>query len=475
MQETEPQRLGPSPWTNLLMGILFVTFVIALVYLGIFLYSSVRNFVANAPIPVLEQVPFRAVFKPSASTPVPVQTGHEAGATPVPMLMPDPERLERVNILLLGVDQRPGQNGATRTDTMILLTVDPASKTAGMLSIPRDLWVRIPAYDEWNKITTAYYYGEAQDYPGGGPALAMKTVEKEFGVRPHYYVKVNFAGFEKIIDLIGGIDVYVEKPINDPTYPDHNYGYDPLYISAGQHHFDGEMALKYARTRHNDDDFGRMRRQQQVVEAVVRQVMNTDQLDTLVKNAPALWQSFQDTIETDLPLSVMLKLAPLAREINLDDVQKIVIDRSMTQPFEAENGAQALILLRDKIRPAIDAMFNIEPAVDIVQLETLNGVAAENAGLVIRNGTTTGSLAARTAKYLQAQGFRILEYGPVDTGRFDYARTVIVDYTGNPYTLQRLKQVLNLPEPQIEYPAIPDSPVDLQIILGADYELPTTP
>lgn len=475
MRETEPQRLGPSPWTNLLMGILFVTFVIALVYLGIFLYSSVRNFVANAPIPVLEQVPFKAVFKPSSSTPVPIQTGHEAGATPAPMLMPDPERLERVNILLLGIDQRPGQKGATRTDTMILLTVDPASKTAGMLSIPRDLWVRIPAYDVWNKITTAYYYGEAQNYPGGGPALAMKTVEKEFGVRPHYYITVNFTGFEKIIDYIEGIDIYVEKPINDPTYPDQNYGYDPLYISAGQQHFDGEMALKYARTRHNDDDFGRMRRQQQVIEAVVRQVTNTDRLDTLIKNAPGLWQSFQDTIETDMPLSVMLKLAPLAREINLDDVQKIVIDRSMAQPFEAENGAQALILLRDKIRPAIDAMFNVEPAVDAVQLETLNGVAAENAGLVIRNGTTTGSLAARTAKYLQAQGFRILEYGPVDTGRFDYVRTVIVDYTGNPYTLQRLKQVLNLPEPQIEYPAIPDSPVDLQIILGADYELPTTP
>jgi len=457
------------------MGILFVTFVIALVYLGIFLYSSVRNFVANAPIPVLEQVPFRAVFKPSSSTPVPIQTGHEAGATPAPMLMPDPERLERVNILLLGIDQRPGQKGATRTDTMILLTVDPASKTAGMLSIPRDLWVRIPAYDVWNKITTAYYYGEAQNYPGGGPALAMKTVEKEFGVRPHYYITVNFAGFEKIIDYIGGIDIYVEKPINDPTYPDQNYGYDPLYISAGQQHFDGEIALKYARTRHNDDDFGRMRRQQQVIEAIVRQVTNTDRLDTLIKNAPGLWQSFQDTVETDMPLSVMLKLAPLAREINLDDVQKIIIDRSMTQPFEAENGAQALILLRDKIRPAIDAMFNVEPAVDAVQLETLNGVAAENAGLVIRNGTTTGSLAARTAKYLQAQGFRILEYGPVDTGRFDYARTIIVDYTGNPYTLQRLKQVLNLPEPQIEYPAIPDSPVDLQIILGADYELPTTP
>ena len=96
--------------------------------------------------------------------------------------------------------------------------------------------------------------------------------------------------------------------------------------------------------------------------------------------------------------------------------------------------------------------------------------AAENAGLVVHNGTTIGSLAYRTAKDLQAQGFRIVEYGPVDTGHFDYVRTVIIDYTGNPHTLQRLKQLLDLSDPKIEYPALPDSPVDIKIILGADYQ-----
>jgi LCP family protein required for cell wall assembly len=354
---------------------------------------------------------------------------------------------------------------------MILVTVDPASKTAGMLSIPRDLWVRIPTVG-YGKITSAHFYGEANDYPGGGPALAMKTIEKEFGIRLHYYVKVNFAGFEKIIDHIGGIDIHVESAINDPLYPDHNYGYDPLYIPAGHQHFDGQMALKYARTRHVDSDYGRMRRQQQVIEAVVRRVLDTGQLDTLIAKAPALWQSFQDTVETDMPLEVLVKLAPLARDIKLDNVQKEVIDQSMTQPLRTENGAAALLLLRDKARPVIDAMFNAPPAVDTAQLEILNGIATENAGLVIRNGTTTGSIAARTANYLRTQGFRILEYGNAD--RFDYTRTVIVDYTGNPYTLQQLKQLLNLADPQIEYPAIPGSPVDIQLILGTDYQLPAT-
>ena len=473
MQETESRRLHPSPWTNLLMGVLFVTFVVALVYLGVFLYTSVRTFVASAPIPIFDDPP--SIFKVAVKTPTPVQPVRAAGdTTPVPRILPDPERLDRINILLLGVDQRPGQKGATRTDTMILLTVDPASRTAGMLSIPRDLWVRIPTVG-YNKITAAHFYGELRDYPGGGPALAVKTVEKEFGVRPHFYVKINFAGFERIIDQIGGIDIYVEKTINDPKYPDHNYGYDPLYISAGHHHFNGKTALKYARTRHGSNDFARMRRQQQVIEAVVRRVLDTGQLDTLVKNAVPLWQSFQDTVETDMPLSVMLKLAPLAREIKPDEVQKLVLADTMVQSYRANNGASALLLLRDQVRPAIDAMFRTPAVVDKTQSETHNGVADENAGLVIHNGTPTGSLAARTTTYLRTQGFRIIQYGPVDTGRFDYAHTVITDYTGNPNTVRQLQQLLNVADDQIKYEPNPDSQVDVKIILGNDYQLTTTP
>jgi LCP family protein required for cell wall assembly len=455
------------------MGVLFVTFVVALVYLGVFLYTSVRNFVASASLPVFDDPP--PILKVAVKAPTPVQPLRAAGdATPVRPILPDPERLERINVLLLGVDQRPGREGPTRTDTMILLTVDPASKTAAMLSIPRDLWVRIPTVG-YNKITTAHYYGDFYDYPGGGPALTMKTVEKELGVRPHYYVTVNFAGFERIIDQIGGIDIYVEKTINDPKYPDHNYGYDPLYIPAGQHHFDGEMALKYARTRHGDSDFGRMHRQQQVIEAVVRQVLGTDQLDTLIRNAPALWQSLQDAVQTDMPLTVILKLAPLAREIKLDDVQKAVMDRSMTQAIKTDTNASALLPLREKIRPIMDALFRTPSVVEEAQLGTLDGVAEENAGLVIHNGTPTGSLAARTAAFLRNQGFRIIQYGPVDTNRFDYARTIITDYTGNPNTVRRLQKLLNLADDQIEYDPRPDNQMDVKIILGADYQLPTTP
>ncbi len=128
---------------------------------------------------------------------------------------------ERVNILVLGVDQRPGESGPWRTDTMMVLSVDPESKSAGILSIPRDLWVEIPGYGS-DRINTAYVYGDLNKVPGGGPALAKKTVQYNLGEPIHYYLRVNFAAFQQVIDLIGGVDIYVEHEIDDPLYPDMN-------------------------------------------------------------------------------------------------------------------------------------------------------------------------------------------------------------------------------------------------------------
>ncbi|MGD1994499.1 MAG: LCP family protein, partial [Anaerolineae bacterium] len=125
---------------------------------------------------------------------------------------------QRVNVLLLGIDERESEHGPWRTDTMMVLTVDPLTKSGGMLSIPRDLWVPIPGFDH-GKINTANYLGDAYDYPGGGPALAMRTVEYNLGVPIHYYVRVNFKAFIELVDMVGGIDVYVEEEIDDPSYP----------------------------------------------------------------------------------------------------------------------------------------------------------------------------------------------------------------------------------------------------------------
>jgi len=177
----------------------------------------------------------------------------------------------RTNILLLGMG---GKNhpGGMLTDTMIVLSINYSEKKIGLISVPRDLWVPIPGFGS-AKINEAYADGEknntAQKTTGGGGTLASRTVENILGIPIHYYVSADFDGFKKAVDTLGGVDIYVEKPIYDPFYPAANMiNYDPFKIDAGQHHMDGALALKYARSRETTSDFDRSRRQQQVMSAM---------------------------------------------------------------------------------------------------------------------------------------------------------------------------------------------------------------
>ncbi|MFN2223097.1 MAG: LCP family protein, partial [Candidatus Promineifilaceae bacterium] len=216
---------------------------------------------------------------------------------------------ERVNMLLLGIDQRCDQEGPTRTDTMMVLTVDPVGLTASVLSLPRDLWVTIPGFGV-DRINQANFYGEAYDYPGGGPALAVETVEATLGINVDYYVTVNFEAFIQLIDEVGGISVVVPETIQDDTYPDNCYGYDPFYIEAGQHQLDGQTALKYARTRATfGGDVDRAARQQQVILAVQDRIFSLNMAPQLLTKAPELWRIFQENVETNLSLNEALQLA----------------------------------------------------------------------------------------------------------------------------------------------------------------------
>ena len=181
---------------------------------------------------------------------------------------------------------------------MMLITIDPAHGQVGMLSIPRDTWVKIPGYEIYNKINTAHRIGDIKNYPGGGPALAKQTVSELIGYPVHYYVRLNFEGFREIIDYVGGLDIEVPRDLNDPTYPSDDYGYDPLFIAKGMQHMDGTLALKYARTRHVDNDFGRARRQQQVLLALKNKILSQGMLPTLIRNLPGLARSLAESVQT---------------------------------------------------------------------------------------------------------------------------------------------------------------------------------
>ncbi len=325
---------------RLLFSILLAAFVAGGLYGGFMFYSTVKDIVAHAQLSSPSKLPAVSV------------KGNEIGTSGEPL----PQKMERVNILLLGTDERKGEHGPWRTDTMIVATIDPASMTAGMLSIPRDLWVIIPGYGE-GRINTAHFIGEAKKYPGGGPALAMKTVQYNLGIPIHYYVRINFDGFKRVIDTIGGIDVYVEEEIRDPKFPDEGYGYEPLYISAGQHHFNGEMALKYVRTRHGGSDFKRIKRQQKVILAVRDKILRFDLLPQLLPKLPRLIRTAGESIQTDLPPEEIIRLAKLAAQIDVEHIKTAAIDSSMTIPTTTEGGAQILIPVREKIRPVVDEIF----------------------------------------------------------------------------------------------------------------------
>ena len=178
-------------------------------------------------------------------TPVTVRPAPGSGpnATPVTVTYPNWSKNEPVNILLLGLDFRPEEQDS-RADTMIVVHIDPAEKTATMLSIPRDLWVPIPGHGE-ARINAAFQLGEDdKTTPGGGPGLAMATVEDNFNIPIHYFAQVDFTGFERIVDAMGGINIDVPRPLADNEYPYGDYGYSRIYVPAGLQHLDGHTALQ---------------------------------------------------------------------------------------------------------------------------------------------------------------------------------------------------------------------------------------
>ena len=266
---------------------------------------------------------------------------------------------ERITVLLMGVDERSQENGPWRTDTLMLLTLDPVTLQAGVLSIPRDLWVPIPGYSD-GRINTAHFLGELYGHPDGGPGLARETVEYNLGVQINYFVRVNFSAFVTLVDQIGGVDIYVEETINDPTYPDYNYGYDPLYIEAGWHHFDGELALKYARTRHSSNDFDRARRQQQVLSALLERITSLELIPDLAKNAPQIYKIIGSGVVTDLALDQVLALANIAVNVDRSAIRYGVIDENATQAWVTPEGAQVLIPLREEMRKVRNYVFASE-------------------------------------------------------------------------------------------------------------------
>ncbi|MSQ43807.1 MAG: hypothetical protein EXR45_06320 [Chloroflexi bacterium] len=265
--------------------------------------------------------------------------------------VPEWSSKERVNIILLGTDRRDNEPDVTRTDTLLIVSIDPVAKSAGVLSLPRDLWVNIPGYG-YERINTAFEIGEFQK-KGGGPALLRKTIEGLLGVPIHHYALVGFTGFRKVVDQLGGVVVDVERPFRDDEFPSGNYGTRRILFQAGLQVLDGETALWYVRSRHADSDFGRNRRQRQFLLAVRQQALQLN----MITRAPAMLSSLMDSVKTDLRTTEILSLARVAKDVETSKLVSRAVDESMVNPWMTPGGAAVLLPEPAAIRQVVQEVF----------------------------------------------------------------------------------------------------------------------
>ncbi len=372
----------------------------------------------------------------------------------------------RVTILLLGLDYRDWEAGDeySRSDTMILLTLDPLTKTAGILSVPRDLWVDIPGFQH-GKINTAYYLGDAYKLPGGGPGLAVKTVEEFLGVPIHYYAQVDFGAFVRFIDEIGGVKVDVPEPITVDLLGAGSQTKKKL--KPGVQVLPGEWALAYARARYTDGgDFDRARRQQQVILGIRDRILSLDMLPTLVAKAPALYAELAGGIHTNLSLEDATRLALLARDVREENIRQGVINQDYVVFGRSPDNLSILIPLTDKIGLLRDEIFASSGALTPQTPGSAEErMRAEAASVALLNGSSAGDLAARTGGYLRSLGVNVVQTGAASPS----ALTTIVDHTGNPFVLRYLVDLMGINPQKVVSQYDPNSPVDVELILGDDW------
>ena len=242
----------------------------------------------------------------------------------------------------------------------MLVHLDELSNRIAILSIPRDLYVSIPDHGQ-GRINTAYALGERDGT--GGLVKARQTVASAVGIPVGHAVLINFEVFILTVDAVGGVVMNVPYAISDPTYPDGDIGYDPFYLPAGEHHLDGESALKYARTRASPGgDFDHATRQRQVVLAIRDRLMNLELLPGLIGRSPELWTSLDGALETDLTLGEIVDLAIVANRIPSNGVIAAGIDQTCTRFFTTPNGAQVLLPDQVAIEALVTDLFASPPA-----------------------------------------------------------------------------------------------------------------
>jgi LCP family protein required for cell wall assembly len=345
------------------------------------------------------------------------------------------------NVVLLGSDRREN-SGTWRTDTIIVLSVDNDSDAVRLLSIPRDLWVDIPGHGE-DRINTAEMWGELEQ-TGSGPELIKQTIYDSLGIPIQFYVRVDFDGFTRLIDAMGGVDIDVECPLPD------------IELTAGRHHMDGEDALLYARSRISTNDFDRNRRQRKLLMALWQQGLTAD----MIPRIPALWKAMAGTFETDLPLDEVVTLALKGLRVRPNTIFSESIGPWQVENWVTPGGADVLLPIEDEIEKLL-ADFYAPP-----DLEFLDRIARTR--VEVLNGSAQPESGALVADSLRWLGVQVTDAGPAE--RQDYGQTQIIAYNTDVAIAELVARQLEMPRSTIQYqPDVPSS-TDIRVIVGSDYD-----
>ena len=417
------------------------------------------------------------------------------------------EENDRINILLLGIGGK-GHAGGTLTDTIILASYKPSTKEVTLTSIPRDLIVYIPNY-AWRKVNHLYYFGE-QELAGNGGEFTISFISQLADLPIHYYVMADFNGFSEIVDALDGIDILVDNIINDPLYPipgkenamPIESRYEHLYIEKGLQHMDGELALKYARSRHSSsvegNDYARSKRQQKTLSAIKEKTLSFNTFLNPGKIGKLI-DITKEYLKTNLTTEEILRLISFARQFDANNIKNIVLDTSPEGPLK-ENHYNGGFVLETKTGDFEELQFIIKNCFDEQKEFDINkrkpvemfsekkedniieDIAEENnqqnklpqlsekLTVEIRNGTFISGLAKKFKTKMQKNNFSVEQIGNAE--KQNYTKTYIYNNTGfelSTSTIDYFNITFKNPEilPEIS-PNITPSANNILIILGAD-------
>lgn len=392
--------------------------------------------------------PTLPVFEPYPGALV---TGTMTSTVPIPTQVPTFDvPKDVINILLLGKDATE----ANHTDTIIVVSVNKETKTAAMVSIPRDLFVYVPG-KIMSRINTAL--------PLGGPQLLADTILYNLGIPIDYYAQVDFNSFVQIVDALDGVDIAVTCGFTDFRLKEPGLdiqdedNWELFTLEPGIHHMDGDTALWYVRSRNSatGDDYGRGRRQQQLLRALFNKGLDLN----LVPQVPTLYQTYKDTVETNVDIGAILQLAAVAPDVRANGIQNLYLKDDVIS-YTTPSGANVLVPNWETMQVTLSRLF-LPPVLNrtsrpAITVEILNATGDEEMALLAADNLAWyGFIPVISDTTIPPQDDTLIRYYANNfKASFDWLISAIMGY------------------PLADIELVPNTPYETnyQITLGTDYD-----